>query len=198
MERESVQITADKLSAVVTIVGSSLFLIAAFLPVSRVFVEPTPAGKLQIINASPNLWTAAQILFASGALLTVGGLALAAFLFRGQTLTWLAYASVALLLVGALAWCGHLYARAEDPARFADGALPAWPLFTYFVLTPAGLAALGVVLLRSPLPDWVGWLLIVSMVLLLIATALFRDIPPLLYYIPTLVTGVMLYRLGPV
>ena len=57
---------------------------AAFLPVSRVFDEPSPAHKLEIITASPNAWTAAQILFGIGAMLTIGGLALAAFHLRGE------------------------------------------------------------------------------------------------------------------
>ena len=66
-----------------------------------------------------------------------------------QSLTWLAYASVALLAIGALAWAGHLYARADDPATFASGGLPAMPLIIYFVLTPTGLAGIGIILLRG-------------------------------------------------
>lgn len=188
------QLTADKFAAVMTIVGSVLFLVAAFLPISRVFVEPSSVRKLEIINASPDAWTAAQVMFGLGALATVVGLAIAAFQFREQSTTWIAYLSVGLLLLGAFAWMWHLFARMDDPATFAQGLLPAWPLFAYFVLTPAGLAGLGIALLRSPLPDWVGWLLIVSMLFFLIVTAVFRDIPPLVYYVPTLVTGVMLYR----
>jgi hypothetical protein len=187
-------LTVERLSAIMTIGGSALFIGAALLPVSRVFVQPSPARKLEIINALPNVWTAAQILFAMGAVLTAAGLALAAFQFRAEAATWLVYASAAAVLVGALLWTWHVYGRAVDPAAFTQGALPAWPWFAYFVLTPIGLAGIGVALLRSPLPEWVGWLLIGSMVLVLIATAIFRDIPPGVYYLPTLVTGVMLYR----
>lgn len=183
----------ERLAALITIGGSVTFLVAAFLPTARVFIEPSAVRKLEIINASPGLWTAAQVLFGLGAVLTAGGLAIAAFHLREQSLTWLAYASVALLAVGALAWAGHLYARADDPATFASGGLPAWPLITYFVLTPTGLAGIGIILLRSSVPDWVGWLLVGSMVLILAATAAARDIPPLVYYGPTLVAGVMLW-----
>jgi hypothetical protein len=186
-------LSPERLAAVITIAGAVVFLAAAFQPTSRVFIEPSAVRKLEIINASPGLWTATQVGFGLGAALTAVGLAIAAFHLREQSLTWLAYASVALLAVGALAWAGHLYARADDPATFASGGLPAWPLITYFVLTPAGLAGIGIILLRSSGPDWVGWLLVGSMVLILVATAIARDIPPLVYYGPTLVVGVMLY-----
>jgi hypothetical protein len=46
---------------------------------------------------------------------------------------------------------------------------------------------------RSSVPDWVGWLLVGSMLLILVATAVAQDIPPLVYYGPTLLAGVMLY-----
>jgi hypothetical protein len=188
-----VHLSVERIAAVITIVGSVMFLAAAFLGTPRVFVEPSAVRKLEIINASPGLWTAAQIGFGLGAALAAGGLAIAAFHLREQSLTWLAYASVALLAVGALAWAGHLYARADDPVTFANGGLPAWPLVTYFVLTPAGFAGIGIILLRSSVPDWVGWLLVGSMVLILVATAVARDNVPLVYYGPTLVAGVMLY-----
>jgi hypothetical protein len=186
-------VSVERIAALITIVGSVMFLVAALLPTARVFIEPSAVRKLEIITASPGLWTAAQIGFGLGAALTAVGLAIAAFHLREQSLTWLAYASVALLAVGALAWAGHLYARADDPATFASGGLPAWPLVTYFVLTPAGLAGIGIILLRSSVPDWVGWLLVGSMVLILVATAVARDNVPLVYYGPTLVAGVMLY-----
>jgi hypothetical protein len=183
----------EQLAAVITIAGSVMFLAAAFLGTPRVFVEPSAVRKLEIINASPRLWTTAQIGFGLGAALAAGGLAIAALHLGEQSLSWLAYASVALLAVGALAWAGHLYARADDPVTFANGGLPAWPLMTYFVLTPAGFAGIGIILLRSSVPDWVGWLLVGSMVLILVATAVARDTVPLVYYGPTLVAGVMLY-----
>lgn len=186
-------LSPERIAGLITVAGSVTFLVAAFLPISRVFIEPSAARKLEIINASPALWTTAQVLFGMGATLTVVGLAIAAFQPREQSPTWLTYVSVALLAIGALAWAGHLYARAVDPASFARGGLPTWPLVTYFVLTPSGLAAIGIILLRSSVPDWAGWLLVGSMALILVVTAVARDIPPLVYYGPTLVVGLVLY-----
>jgi uncharacterized membrane protein YkvI len=54
-----------------------------------------------------------------------------------------------------------------------------WPYLFYFIVTEVGLAVFGVALLSSPLPTWVGWIVIVSMVLLAILTLIFRDLVPL-------------------
>lgn len=178
-------------AAAMTIVGSIVFLFAAFLPMSRVFVERSPARRLEMINASRAVWMRAQALFGLGAALVAAGLAVAAVGLGSQP-SWLAYAAAAALVVGATAWAWHLYLRARDPAGFVHGEQPAWPLITYFTLTPLGLAALGFTFLGGPLPDWVGWMLIGTMAFFLVLTAVLRDIAPFVYYVPTLVVGVML------
>lgn len=45
--------STERVAAVILLVGSVLFIIAAFMPVSRVFAEPSPAAKLEIITGSP-------------------------------------------------------------------------------------------------------------------------------------------------
>jgi hypothetical protein len=70
-------ISWQKMSALVIILGSVLFLIAAFSPISfRVFPEPSAARKLEVMTASPTAWFVAQILFALGAMVTMIGIAL--------------------------------------------------------------------------------------------------------------------------
>ena len=61
---------------------------------------------------------------------------------------------------------------------FAEGRWPRWPLLAYFMLTEIGLAILGYALLSTDLPSWIGWMLIGSMVLLLVLTLIYRDMPP--------------------
>jgi hypothetical protein len=106
------------------------------------------------------------------------------------------HASAAVLALGALLWTWYLYVRAVNPGAFVAGALPVWPLMLYFVLTEAGLALFGVALLSSALPQWVGWLMVGSMALFFVLTMILRDIAPFVYYVITLLTGVMLYRAG--
>jgi hypothetical protein len=189
-------ISLQKISAIVIMVGSVLFLIAAFSPISRVFPEPSAVRKLEIIVASPNAWFVAQIFFGLGAMLTVIGIAIIGYQSRAQPFAWFIHASVIILFLGASLRLWHVYARAEDPAAFTEGSLSAWPVVLYWVLTPAGLAVFGVALLRSALPQWVGWVMIASMALFLLLTVIFGDIPPFVYYAITLLTGVMLYRAG--
>lgn len=187
-------ISLQKISAIVIILGSVLFLIAAFSPIAnRVFPEPSAAQKLEVITAAPTAWLVAQIFFALGAMVTVIGIALVGYRFRDQSFALLIQASVAVLVLGALLWIWYLFMRTVDPAAFAEGALPVWPLILYFALTEAGLAVFGVALLRSALPQWVGWLVIGSMVLFFVLTLILRDMVPLFYYMITLLTGVMLY-----
>ena len=193
---DMIPMSVQKTSALVIVLGSVLFLVAAFSPTSQVFVEPSAARKLDIITASRAAWTIAQVLFAMGALLTVLGVALAAVHFRDQPVSPLLYASVAILLVGVVPWVWHVYLRGVDPAAFTDGALPVWHFAGYSLLTLTGFALFGAALLRIGLLQWVGWMLIGSMALFFVVWIISRDLPPLIYYLPTVIAGIMLYRAG--
>ena len=172
------------------IVGSALFLCAAFTPISsRVFPENSATLKLEVIGASPTAWSVTQILFGLGALVTAIGVGLLAYALSGQPSAWLIWASVAVLILAAILWLWHLYGRTVDPVAFAEGRWPHWPLLAYFILTEIGLAILGYALLRSDLPRWIGWLLIGSMVLLFVLTLIYRDMIPLMFYLVTLIAG---------
>lgn len=185
----------NQISATVTIVGSVLFLVVAFLPISsRVFPQPSPVKKLESINAALGQWLAAQVLFALGTVVTVIGIGLFAYYVRRESFAGLIWVSVALLTVGAMPWLWQVYARAVDPTSFAEGAFPMWPYLFYFFVTEVGLAVLGVALLGAPVPTWVGWVVIGSRVLLVILTLIFRDMVPLAFYIVTLLAGMMFFR----
>ena len=124
------EISVQKMSALVIILGSVLFLIAAFSPISGVFAEPSPAGKLEIIMASPNAWSVAQIFFALGAMITVIGIALIGDRFRTQSVAWFIHASVAVLCLGVRTRAGegqideHDRAIPTTPARSQCARLP--------------------------------------------------------------------------
>ena len=74
------------------------------------------------------------------------------------------------------------------PSQRADG--PAGPCWAYVMLTEIGLAILGYALLSSDLPSWIGWMLIAGMVLLFVLTLIYRDMPPLMFYLVTLIAGI--------
>jgi hypothetical protein len=187
----AMELNLNRISVTVMIVGSLLFLAGAFLPVSsRVFPEPSPEKRLESISHYSGQWLAAQVLFAAGTVGTVIGVALYAYNARPESYWSTPWASVALLTAGAIPWLWQLYARASDPVWFAEGSYPMWPYLFYFLLTEVGLAFFGAALLSAPLPIWVGWVVISSMVLLAILTLIFRDMVPLAFYVVTLFAGV--------
>ncbi|MBT2517398.1 hypothetical protein J7E29_08135 [Streptomyces sp. ISL-90] len=183
----------NQVSGAVMILGSVLFLVAAFMPISaRVFPEASPAKKLERITDSPRAWIASQVLFGVGSLVTVIGIGLLAPDDRDGSFAWLMLTSTALLTLGLVPWLGHLYARAANPAAFAEGRLPAWLFLLYAALTEIGLAIFGVALVFSPYPDWLGWVVIVGTALLIVVTIVLRDMPPFFFYLITLLAGVVI------
>jgi hypothetical protein len=183
-------------AGVILIIGSIIFIIAAFSPISRVFGEPDPARKLEIMEKGRTGWTISQVLFVLGASVTAIGLGLVAYRLRGSPgapLAWLGFGVVA---VGAVLWDWHVYLRALDPAAFAFGTLPAWQFVAYTLLTLAGLAAFGVVYLRAGFPAWLGGVTIAGAAVLLVLYLVFRDMPPFVYYILTLLAGIVMFRSG--
>jgi hypothetical protein len=131
-----------------------------------------------------------EVLFGLGALVTAIGIGLLAYALRRQPAAWLIWVSVAVLVSAAVLWLWHLYRRTLDPVAFAEGRWPRWPLLAYFMLTEIGLAILGYALLSSDLLSWIGWMLIGSMVLLFALTLIYRDMPPSMFYLVTLIAGI--------
>lgn len=182
-----------KFSAVILIFGSVLFLIAAFSPISRIFGISSAEKKLEIILFSPNQWIIAQVLFALGAIVTVAGVGMIAFYFKTQSFSVFLNTSVVILLAGAFLWSWHVYLRAVDPRLFVDDGISMWHFVLYTFLTQIGLLLFGIALLRMGIQDWVGWMVIGSMGIFFLLTIIFRDMPPFVYYIITLIAGIKLY-----
>lgn len=187
-------INLQRASAITIGVGAIVFLVAASLPVSiHVFPERVPARRLEHIAAARTQWSVGQVLFGVGAVVTVAGVVMLARHAADGPATRLLQISAGVLLLGAALWVWHLYGRSTDPAAFTAGHLPMWPVLAYFVLTEVALGIYGLALLRMGVTAWVGWLVIVSMAVLLVLTIVFRDMVPAAYYLVTLVTALMLW-----
>jgi hypothetical protein len=184
------------ISGAVICLGSAIFLIAAFSPVSRVFGVSSPEQKLDIINNSPRGWRLTQVLFAAGSLITALGVGLLAFALKWLPAVSL-YLPAALLLIGATAWSMHVYMRMIDPQAFVSGALPAWHFRLFTLLTLAAFFLLGIELLYLlGSRPWQGYFLMAVSMFLLILYFKFRDMPPFVYYLLGLVLGVSLVLNG--
>lgn len=202
-------------AAAVMMAGSGTFLVGAFMPISRVYVESDPQRKLAILLADPGQWSVQQILMGAGAVALPAGVAMLARhwdtgiepdrrepaagerLAQGAALAFTAGAG--LLVV-------HLKARYGDPEAFALGQVPGWPFYGYTGLSLAGMAALGAGLLARPRPhadsgalqardpSWPGWLNLSGAGVFAAGLVATGDLPPLLIYAVELVTGGALIR----
>jgi len=178
-----------RLGGLVICIGASIFLAAAFAPMSRVFAARSPDEKLAIINRSLGFWRLFQVLFALGALITALGVGLLGF-SQYWRFTVQQFLPAVLMLIGAVPWCAHVYLRAVDPQAFALGALPAWHFKVYTLLTLAGFFWLGIELQHLLDGAWQGFFLMGASMLIFILYQQFKDMPPFVYYLLALVLGV--------
>ncbi|MDP9439086.1 MAG: hypothetical protein M3P49_10115, partial [Actinomycetota bacterium] len=183
-------------AAIILLVDSVLFVIAAFMPVSRVFVEPSPAAKLEIITSNRAAWSASQLLFGLGASIAAIGLGFVAYHLRGTPGAVWIHIGPAAVILGAVFWDGHVYLRAVDPEGSVEGRLIGWLFAAYALLTQFGLLAFGVAYLQAGYPAWLGGVTVGGAVIFFIVYLVFKDIPPFVYYILTFVAGIRLMQRG--
>jgi hypothetical protein len=187
---------ALRINGIVLIVGAILFLAASFSPISMVHAEPTAAGKLEMIMASPNAWTLSQVLYTLGAIVTVAGVGMVLYSLRQQSPPFLWLLTILALASGTLFFAGYAYFRMVNPQAWVQMTPPVWPFLAYSLLTQAGLCLFGVIWLRAQHPRWPGWLMLGGALFFFILMVIFGDMPPFVYYLLTLVAGVVLYRSG--
>jgi hypothetical protein len=182
-----------KTISIVIILGSILFLAGSFSPMSSVYMEPTAEGKLNIIQSSPGGWVLKQVLYSLGALLTAGGFSAAAYRLRGS-ISRLYLPILLTLLAATIFFLAYVVFRTVNPEAWVQIPPPHPQFLAYTFLMQAGMLLLGVALLQSGYPRWLGWLITGSMVALFVLTVIFRDMPPLAYYLLALPVGFVLLR----
>ena len=183
----------QKTTALVLGLGSLLFLVAAFLPYSRIFAEPDTEKKLAIIMEMKKMWTIGQVLFGLGAVVTVIGLGLLSYRFRDLSVARWSHLGVLLMLIGSLLWCWHLWERTIDPESFVKGLQTPYLFVIYSILSQIGLALVGFLLLRSGIANWVGWMFIIGSGLFFLLMVIFKDMPPFVYYVLTMIAAVVMF-----
>jgi hypothetical protein len=179
-------------AGLILLVGSILFLIAAFLPYSRVFAEPDPLARLEILHQKRNIWNIGQLLFALGSLITVLGLAILYFNYRASVPGNWVLIILLILMIGALLWSWHCIERMISPEGFVNGTLTPRLFLLYSIFTQAGLIFFGVYLLGTNLSGWLGWMLVGGTALISVLMIVFKDMPPFVYYVFTLVLAIKL------
>ena len=89
-------------------------------------------------------------------------------------------------------WSWHVTERILDPQGFAYGTNTPYLFLIYSILTEIGLFLIGFYLLKTHVRDWVAWMFIIGAALLFILMFIFKDMPPFVYYVLTLVMSVAL------
>ncbi|MCW5874142.1 MAG: hypothetical protein KIS88_05800 [Anaerolineales bacterium] len=183
----------------IMLIGSSLFLLAAFNPSAMAFAARTPETKLDILNKLPRLWVVSQFGFGFGAILpAIGYLLLARGPYGANTPFPGILTAVSIgMLIGAGLWGINLVQRASDFEGFARGAHANWPFVVYTVLTLVGLAVWGYAYLQGNMPAWIGWGTLGPAVALFVLFIVFKDMPPFVYYLVNLELIWVLFKHAP-
>lgn len=181
-----------KVASLVILAGSLLFIVAAVIPYTRVFIESDPDRKLEIIRDHKGQWNVGHVIFILASLLTVLGVVLMTYSYKAWSLSSWTWAGLAALLTGALLWSWHCTERLISPEGFVWGSNTPYLFVIYSALTMLGLLVTGFFLLGTDLAAWVGWMLVGGVVLIAILMILFKDMPPIVYYLLTLVLGIRL------
>ena len=187
--------TFERISGILLLIGSALFLTAAFLPISWVFAERDLGKKVEMITAAPESWRIAQFLFGAGALIAAIGFLYVYFHLRIRGAPIASLVAFLLAIAGALLWARHTYMRGVDPVAFVHKMMtPRWLAGAYLVLTQGALLALGIALRDANYPGWISWLNIGSAIAFSLILILFQDLPPFVYYLVLAVTAIVFLR----
>jgi hypothetical protein len=175
---------------IVLSIGSLLFLVAAFMPVSRVFVLRSAEQQLAVIAADRSGWQVSQFLFGSGATIAWVGMAMLAYRLKKKNRSAFPLLAVAASGAGLVFWIVYLYLRTISPENFVHDLYPGWLFPAYSFLTLLAIFVLGMQMYRLKFPPWLSLFTMISALLLALAFLLLKDLPPLLYYMVTLVDGI--------
>jgi hypothetical protein len=190
----------QKFAGIGLIIGSVLFIIAAFTPLTFNVVMADVQRRVELIQSQRVGWVILNILFGAGSIVAVIGLGLFAQHIQGtenNTVTKvISYIAVLAAALGALCWVVIVYNRATLPPQEIAGTLSVndWLFPAYTLLTQLALMMVGFVLIQSGYPAWLSWGTLILAGLSLLAYLIFKDIPPFAHYVLLLVLGISLVR----
>ena len=181
----------DNTTICLIIFGSFFFMVAAFLPVSRVYMQTTLESKLALIEKSPITWYFTQIVFSLSSIAVASGFLLKATHMASGTDQMMTYVAAGLMMIGSIAWSFHLFKRAKHPGKFIRKELSRLPFNIYTITTIIGMILIGVTLLNGDVNQGMAWLTIILNSAFLLGYAIYKDLPPFGYYVITFMIGFM-------
>ncbi|MCI0711209.1 MAG: hypothetical protein L0154_13710 [Chloroflexi bacterium] len=185
--------TTIQLAGALLVLGCLIVWGAALMPTWRVYATSDPDLREKLINERDNFWIISHLLYIIGAVLTTTGMGIFTSTVEAPDARLLAIAGLAALVLGTLVWVHivltfRLLMLSEEYVRTTAGG---WTFPTYAVLTLGGLIVHGIVLLLSGFPIWLGVVTIGLNSIILIAFYIQKDSAPPLFYIATLIMGIV-------
>jgi hypothetical protein len=182
-----------RIGEIVTIIGSIMFLVATFMPITTVFVVNRDIAEVQRRSAE---WAASLALSGLGSAVTAIGLGLLTLQLHGSNTRpaiGSSYIGLAAIVSGTLCWAVIIYLRSTLPlvVVFSEPTFGWWyTAYTLFMQT--ALIAYGVAFLQAKSHRWLGVGIIVMAKTLLIVYLSSHVMPPLAHYALTLLIGIAL------
>lgn len=186
--------SAGRVAGILILVGLVLALAPAAVFPMEYYAATDQATRAAILSAHRSGWVAANWMWLVGSVATTAGLLLIAL--RDRSL--LSMAGAALFVIGNAYWITHLYLRSLDASVQISGL---WMEAVFAWLATVGLVLMGIALLRSDFPSWVGYVNIGYGVLFMLAflafgTGMYDFFPPQVIYLVALFAGVIALKRG--
>lgn len=183
----------QKISACLFILGSAIFVFAAFHPFSqRFFPEPDRAKRWEMVSTSLSTWNFIHVFFSVGAIVTALGSILYAIHLKGTVNSSFSLSAAALIVCGSALWVFHCYLRVSAPKDFVEGLQPGWNFVVYTIFMIGALFLYGWLFRESGLPPWSGWTLMIGSGMYFLIFIIFRDLPPFSHYVLGMMMGIVL------
>jgi hypothetical protein len=200
-------------STLLLLLGSLVFVVGAFLPVSRMYMLRTADERLALMQDRSAQWRTHLAMMGGGAVIAAGGMLLlpatlgsakaaGPVLVAGATgaaaggaaITVPAIIAGVAVAAGTLFWLRHLHLRVTAPEGFAQRTSPHWHFALYTLLIQVGLLALALAMFRVGVPTWVWLVPAAGTGLTVLAFVVFQDVPPFAHYVWLLPVAIGLLR----
>lgn len=146
-----------RLSAVLLIAAFVGMFLSSFLNAPGLYQTQDIDERLQIIDAHRGRWLASQAVVTGSALLLAAGFALLAWTLRETGVSWVPVLGGAAIVAGTLSGLYFVYLQTIDPRGGYSGVYPLPENVAYW-LWLAGQLLIGVAMLQSGMPAWLGYL----------------------------------------
>lgn len=189
----------EQLASFLLIAGFVSILIASFVGPPRLYQEPDVDVQLRLIATYAKGWAASNLFFGLAGVLTAVGLFLFFLQLRGNEYAWLAGLGTAAYIFGSLTYIIFLYRRTVNPAALFTEYSFSFITIILLASLVIGLLIIGITLLQTGYPAWLGVGMIVGMVLiggaaLIFPATFFKYFPPQALFLFTFVTGIVMWQ----